>query len=66
MSDNVKEVKVRQALKFSKAMDDDLHILAESSGMTYNRYIETVLSSHISAIKKLIIKQKDKNEQRKG
>lgn len=65
MNEN-KENKVRQALKFSKAMDEDLHTLAENAGMSYNGYIETVLSSHISAIKKLVLKQKEKNEQRKN
>ncbi|MFA5447364.1 MAG: hypothetical protein WC233_03700 [Sphaerochaeta sp.] len=38
-----------QALKFHPKLEEDLKFMASMKGLTYNAYVERVLSSHVLA-----------------
>lgn len=46
--------KIFQSLKFTEGLQDDLKELAKIKGVTYNGYIESVLSTHVLIQKRAI------------
>jgi hypothetical protein len=46
--------KIFQSLKFSEGLQNDLKRLAEMKGLTYNAYVEGVLSNHVLVQKKAL------------
>lgn len=58
-----KKNKIPQALKFEETLMNELKELAEALGMTYNGYVEHILTNHVTAVKKVLIKQQTENGQ---
>jgi ribosomal protein L20 len=46
--------KIFQALKFTEGLDADLHTLAEMKKLSYNTYVEGILSNHVLVQKKAL------------
>lgn len=51
--------KIPQSLKFTEGLQEDLKFLAGVKGMTYNGYVESILSSHVLVQKRTVMEMKN-------